>query len=68
MIIFVIIYDLSRVENDADKYQVPYEDILPNNPTTEQMREVVCTKKIRPPPSARWQTHSVGHNSFKVEN
>ncbi|CAF3885690.1 unnamed protein product [Rotaria sp. Silwood2] len=46
-------------ENDADPYQVPYEDILPNNPTPEQMRDVVCTKKTRPPPSSRWQTHPI---------
>ncbi|CAF1220165.1 unnamed protein product [Rotaria sordida] len=46
-------------ENDADPYQVPYEDILPNNPTFEQMRDVVCTRKIRPPPSPRWLTHPI---------
>jgi hypothetical protein len=47
------------IENDADPYQVPYEDILPNNPTFDQMRDVVCTRKIRPPASPRWQNHSV---------
>jgi hypothetical protein len=52
------------VENDADAYQVPYEDILPNNPTFEQMRDVVCTRKIRPPTSARWLNHSVGFYSI----
>ncbi|CAF0769750.1 unnamed protein product [Rotaria sp. Silwood1] len=46
-------------ENDVDSYQVPYEDILPSNPTFEQMRDVVCTRKIRPPPSPRWQSHPI---------
>ncbi|CAF1644214.1 unnamed protein product [Adineta ricciae] len=57
---------LSATENDADSYQVPYEDILPNNPSTEQMREVVCTKKIRPPSSARWQTHPILSSLFQL--
>ncbi len=47
------------LENDADKFQVPYEDILPANPSFDQMRDVVCTRKIRPTPSARWQSHPV---------
>lgn len=46
-------------ENDADPYQVPYEDITPNNPTFEQMREVVCIQKHRPPISPRWLSHPV---------
>lgn len=44
---------------DADPFQVPYEDILPNNPTFEQIRDVVCTRKIRPSTSPRWQNHPV---------
>jgi hypothetical protein len=49
-------------ENDADIYQLPYEDILPN-PTLEQIRDVVCVRKIRPTLSSRWQTHSVSQLS-----
>ncbi|CAF3722073.1 unnamed protein product [Rotaria sp. Silwood1] len=53
-------------ENDADPYQVPYEDILPNNPIFEQMRDVVCTRKIRSPPSPRWQTHPILHHLVRL--
>jgi len=53
-------------ENDADEYQVPYEDILPNNPTFDQMRDVVCTKKIRPPSSPRWQSESLENDLSSI--
>ena len=48
------------IENDADEYQVPYEDVLPTDPQPDQMRDVVCTRKIRPPTSPRWLNHPVG--------
>ncbi|CAM4805785.1 unnamed protein product [Rotaria magnacalcarata] len=51
-------------ENDADVYQIPYADVLPNNPTFEQMQEVVCMRKIRPPPSPRWENHSIFRSIF----
>ncbi|CAF4861572.1 unnamed protein product, partial [Rotaria socialis] len=51
-----------QLENDADVYQIPYVDVLPNNPTFEQMQEVLCIRKIRPPPSPRWKNHSVKRN------
>ena len=37
--------EITFIENDAEPYQVPYEDVLPNNPTYEEMRDVVCTKR-----------------------
>ncbi|CAF3229966.1 unnamed protein product [Rotaria socialis] len=51
-------------ENDADVYQIPYVDVLPNNPTFEQMQEVLCIRKIRPPPSPRWKNHSIFSSIF----
>ncbi|CAF3663380.1 unnamed protein product [Rotaria socialis] len=45
--------------NDADPYQLPYEDIYPSSPTIEQMCEAVCTKKIRPAISERWLTNPI---------
>ncbi|UJR09198.1 hypothetical protein I4U23_013446 [Adineta vaga] len=44
--------------NDADSYLLPYEDTLPNNPSFEQMHEVVYIRKLRPLPSSRWTNHS----------
>ncbi|CAF2121541.1 unnamed protein product [Rotaria magnacalcarata] len=45
--------------NDADPYQLPYEDIYPSSPSIEQMCEAVCTKKIRPATSKRWLTNPI---------
>jgi hypothetical protein len=45
--------------NDADPYQLPYEDIYPSSPSIEQMCDAVCTKKIRPPTSERWLSNPV---------
>ncbi len=46
-------------DNDVDAYELPYQDILPNNPSFEQMYEVVCERKIRPLPSGRWKNNPV---------
>jgi hypothetical protein len=46
-------------DNDVDAYELPYQDILPNNPSFEQMYEVVCERKIRPLPSDRWKNNPV---------
>ncbi|CAF4402865.1 unnamed protein product, partial [Adineta steineri] len=46
-------------ENDAEKYQVPYEDVSQGNPNADQMRDIVCVKKHRPPISERWTTHPI---------
>jgi len=46
-------------ENDADPYLIPYEGVTPGNPSSEQMRDAVCTRKLRPEPSERWQQHPV---------
>jgi hypothetical protein len=47
------------IENDADVYELPYQNHLPHNPSFEQMHEIVCVKKLRPLPSPRWKTHPV---------
>ncbi|CAF0921387.1 unnamed protein product [Adineta ricciae] len=44
--------------NDADPYQLPYENVLPNNPSFEQMHGIVYIKKLRPPSSTRWANNS----------
>lgn len=38
----------------CDPYEAPYQNFVSLDPSAEEMREVVCTKKIRPPLSARW--------------
>lgn len=38
----------------TDPYEAPYQDFVSLDPTIEEMREVVCAKKIRPPILLRW--------------
>lgn len=44
-------HELAKV---CDPYEAPYQEFVSLDPSTEEMREVVCVKKIRPPLSVRW--------------
>ncbi|XP_030213771.1 bone morphogenetic protein receptor type-1B isoform X2 [Gadus morhua] len=37
-----------------EEYQLPYHDLVPTDPSYEDMREVVCFKKLRPSFPNRW--------------
>ncbi|XP_074107496.1 serine/threonine receptor kinase thickveins isoform X2 [Cotesia typhae] len=39
----------------ADPYQLPYFDVVPNDPNFEDMRLAICVKKLRPVLPLRWQ-------------
>ncbi|CAF0739863.1 unnamed protein product [Didymodactylos carnosus] len=45
-------------KGDADEFQLPYQDMVTPDPSIEEMREVVCVKKLRPTASPRWQQNS----------
>ncbi|XP_037341360.1 bone morphogenetic protein receptor, type IBb [Pungitius pungitius] len=38
----------------VEEYQLPYHDLVPTDPSYEDMREVVCIKKQRPSFANRW--------------
>ncbi|XP_034255769.1 TGF-beta receptor type-1 isoform X2 [Thrips palmi] len=38
-----------------DEYQLPFYDMVPSDPTIEEMRKVVCTDSQRPSIPNRWQ-------------
>ncbi|XP_064867464.1 bone morphogenetic protein receptor type-1B isoform X1 [Oncorhynchus nerka] len=38
----------------VEEYQLPYHDLVPSDPSYEDMREVVCTKRLRPSFPNRW--------------
>uniref|UniRef100_A0AAY5EFX8 receptor protein serine/threonine kinase n=1 Tax=Electrophorus electricus TaxID=8005 RepID=A0AAY5EFX8_ELEEL len=40
----------------AEEYQLPYWDVVPSEPSYEDMREVVCVKGVRPTVSNRWNS------------
>ncbi|XP_052317043.1 bone morphogenetic protein receptor type-1B isoform X1 [Oncorhynchus keta] len=38
----------------VEEYQLPYHDLVPSDPSYEDMREVVCIKRLRPSFPNRW--------------
>lgn len=47
------------VGGGCEEYQLPYYDMLPNDPTIEEVRKVVCTNKQRPVIPNKWQSCEV---------
>lgn len=39
----------------CEDYALPYHDVVPSDPSFDDMYEVVCSKGIRPPIPERWQ-------------
>lgn len=43
----------------CEDYQLPYYDMVPPDPTLEEMRKVVCQDKLRPSIPNRWSQNEV---------
>lgn len=43
----------------CEDYALPYHDMVPSDPSFDDMYEVVCTQKIRPPIPERWQEEEI---------
>ncbi|XP_071044266.1 TGF-beta receptor type-1 [Parasteatoda tepidariorum] len=39
-----------------DEYQLPYYDMVPSDPSIDEMRKIVCYDKLRPPIPNRWMS------------
>lgn len=52
----VFVYVSSGIHED---YQLPYYDLVPSDPSVEEMRKVVCEQKLRPNIPNRWQSCEV---------
>lgn len=50
----------------ADDYALPYYDCVPSDPSFEDMKAVVCVKKIRPQIPLRWETDDVLSTLSKI--
>ncbi|KAK8732235.1 hypothetical protein OTU49_006983, partial [Cherax quadricarinatus] len=50
----------------ADEYQLPYFDSVPQDPSFDDMHEVVCVKGIRPDIPLRWHCNEVLKTMSKV--
>lgn len=42
-----------------EDFQLPYYDLVPSDPTMEDMRKVVCEQKLRPNVPNQWQSCEV---------
>ncbi|XP_035734220.1 TGF-beta receptor type-1-like isoform X13 [Vespa mandarinia] len=55
----LIFWEIARrcnVGGIHDDYQLPFYDLVPSDPTIEEMRKVVCTDRQRPSIPNRWQS------------
>ncbi|XP_029164881.1 TGF-beta receptor type-1 isoform X5 [Nylanderia fulva] len=55
----LILWEIARrcnVGGIHDEYQLPFYDLVPSDPTIEEMRKVVCIDRQRPSIPNRWQS------------
>lgn len=50
----------------ADDYKPPYHDVVPNDPSFEDMRKVVCVDGQRPILSNRWSSDATLNGMGKL--
>lgn len=43
----------------CEDYALPYHDVVPSDPSFEDMHNVVCIKELRPPIPVRWQDEEI---------
>lgn len=64
-----MVLDLSQLfPGIVEEYQLPYYDMVPNDPSYEDMREVVCVKRLRPVVSNRWNSDEVSMLKGKISS
>lgn len=49
----------STKATSVEEHCLPYHDVVPSDPSFQDMYEVVCVKGIRPPVSPRWQSEDI---------
>lgn len=53
----LVMWEIARrciVQGLVDDYQLPYYDLVPNDPSCDDMKRVVCSCRQRPPISSQW--------------
>lgn len=43
----------------VEEYAIPYHDVVPHDPSFEDMHAVICVKRLRPVIPTRWQSNQV---------
>lgn len=49
-----------------EDFQLPYYDLVPSDPTIEDMRKVVCEQKLRPNVPNQWQSCEVRQKNLSA--
>lgn len=65
----LILWEIARrcnVGGIHDEYQLPFYDLVPSDPTIEEMRKVVCIDRQRPSIPNRWQSIEVSIEAKNV--
>lgn len=57
-------YPSSAAAGIHEEYQLPYYDLVPSDPSIEEMRKVVCDQKLRPNVPNWWQSYEVCSNLY----
>ncbi|KAG5833849.1 hypothetical protein ANANG_G00280260 [Anguilla anguilla] len=55
----LVFWELARrcsVRGTCEDYQLPYYDMVPSDPSVDDMRKVVCDQKLRPNIPNQWQS------------
>ncbi|XP_036400677.1 activin receptor type-1C-like [Megalops cyprinoides] len=55
----LVFWEVARrctVSGICEDYQLPYYDVVPSDPSVEDMRKVVCDQKLRPNIPNQWQS------------
>ena len=59
----LILWEIARrcsTNGAYEDYQLPFYDLVPSDPTIEDMRKVVCVERERPKIAFRWRSNPVG--------
>ena len=56
---FFYLVIIIHVAGIYEEYQLPYFDLVPSDPSPEEMKKVVCVERCRPDIPNRWQSNEV---------
>lgn len=54
-----ILFCLVSTPGHAEEAQLPYFDLIPSDPTLEEVRKLVCVEQRRPSLPNTWNQHEV---------
>ncbi|XP_064457112.1 bone morphogenetic protein receptor type-1B-like [Ornithodoros turicata] len=65
----LVLWEIARrctINGVADDYQIPFQGVVPSDPSFEDMHKVVCVDRMRPPISERWEQCEASRTLSKI--